>query len=207
MKKRIKKIKYLKTKVSKKNLLYINILFIIFAILEIKAITLSIFPNNSLNLNLAEVDANYDKEKSQQNNTEDNNNATNISYQEDNSWNWPASSSYYISSNYNSGHPAIDIVSTNGDYNIYAAYGGVIVTNSYKWDGGNYLVLKQDNGYYSLYCHLSQKLVNEGERVEKGQLIGIMGRTGLATGVHLHYSIWNGYPYHHSSSINPLNFY
>lgn len=68
-------------------------------------------------------------------------------------------------------------------------------------------MLKQDNGYYSLYCHLSDKKVNEGDRVNKGQVIGTMGRTGLATGVHLHFSIWSGYPYQHSKSINPLNFY
>ena len=49
--------------------------------------------------------------------------------------------------------------------------------------------------------------VKEGDKVSKGQVIGIMGRSGLASGVHLHYSIWDGYPYYGGHSINPLNFY
>ena len=85
-------------------------------------------------------------------------------------------------------------------------YIGVVVTNSYKFDNGNYLVIKQDNGYHTLYAHLSKKLVNEGDKVSKGQLIGIMGQTGYATGVHLHFAVWEGYPYQ-SNSVNPLNFY
>ena len=123
----------------------------------------------------------------------------------DTSWAFPTTTNYYISNNYNNYHPAIDIV-TNGDFNVYSAYAGVVVTNSYKYDNGNYLVIKQDNGYYVLYAHLSQKLVDQNSKVEKGQLIGIMGKTGFATGIHLHFSVWNGYPYN-SSHVNPLSFY
>lgn len=157
--------------------------------------------DNSLNLNLAEVDTYYNNSSSLDKD------ATEMSYQKDLSWGWPASNDYSLTSYYTSSHPAIDIVPKNGDYNIYAASSGVVITSAYKWDGGNYYVIKQDNGYYTLYCHLAQKIVNEGDRVEKGQIIGIMGRTGLATGVHLHYSIWDGYPYYGGHSINPLNFY
>ena len=57
-----------------------------------------------------------------------------------------------------------------------------------------------------MYAHLSQKLVTQGQRVEKGQLIGVMGSTGFATGVHLHFAVWEGYP-HQSKSVNPLSFY
>ena len=195
----------LKNKGMKINILCAIILIFTGVFLEFKAIIFTLFQDNSLNLNLTEVNTSYDDEEKEEIDQE-NTKIEYVSYQ-DNTWHLPASSNYYISSTYSSSHPAIDIVPTNGDYNIYAAYGGVIVTNSYKWDGGNYLVLKQDNGYYTLYCHLSEKLVQTGQRVEKGQVIGIMGRTGLATGVHLHYSVWNGYPYQNSSSFNPLNFY
>lgn len=156
---------------------------------------------NSLNLNLAEVDTYYNNSSSMDKDSSE------LAYHKDLSWGWPAASEYYLSTYYSSSHPAIDIVPTNGDYNIYAASSGTVVTSTYKWDGGNYYVIKQDNGYYSLYCHLSQKIVKEGDKVSKGQVIGIMGRSGLATGVHLHYSIWDGYPYYGGHSINPLNFY
>ena len=170
-------------------------------ILETKA-TLSILFNPAyigMNLNVKEVDTSYDNEETNQ--------PVQIAYQPDTSWGWPTTSNYSITSVYSNNHPAIDIISNDGNLNIYAASSGEIVTDSYKWDGGNYLVLQQDNGYYTLYCHLASKLVTTGQRVEKGQVIGIMGRTGYATGVHLHYSVWNGYPYYGSSHINPWNFY
>ena len=54
-----------------------------------------------------------------------------------------------------------------------------------------------------MYAHLSQKLVTQGQRVEKGQLIGVMGSTGFATGVHLHFSVWEGYPHQSRQTGNP----
>lgn len=152
------------------------------------------FEERELNLNLKEIDTYY----------ENNNSIEYISYI-DTTWAWPTDNNYYISNSYSHYHPAIDIV-TNANLNIYASYQGEVITNSYKYDNGNYLVIKQNNGYYVMYAHLSQKLVNVGDKIQKGQLIGIMGRTGYATGTHLHFSVWDGYP-HHSNSINPLSFY
>lgn len=172
-------------------------------ILELKATVSNVLLSNNLNLNISEINTDYEEKKEEASQPA----ANDVAYQVDTSWAWPATTSYYISTPYSRGHAAIDIVPRNGDYNIRAASSGVIVTNSWKWDNGNYLVLRQDNGYYTMYAHLSQKLVSEGQRVEKGQVIGIMGRTGRATGVHLHYSVWNGYPYRGSSPINPFGFY
>lgn len=152
------------------------------------------FMNNNLNLNLSEIDTLYENSDSYDL----------ISYV-DTSWAWPTDNDFYLTSTYSNYHPAIDIVSRN-DRNIYSAYNGEVITNSYKFDNGNYLVIKQDNGYYIMYAHLSQKLVTQGQRVEKGQLIGVMGSTGFATGVHLHFAVWEGYP-HRSKSVNPLSFY
>lgn len=176
-------------------------------ILELKATISNVLLSNNINLNISEINTAYEEEKPENSNNSSNNQGTDIAYHVDTSWAWPASSSYYISSSYRKGHGAIDIVPRNGDYNIRAASSGVIVTSSWKWDNGNYYILKQDNGYYTMYAHLSQKSVSQGQRVEKGQVIGVMGKTGLATGVHLHFSVWNGYPYQGSSTINPLNFY
>lgn len=172
------------------------------------ALSVDILNVDAMNLNFMEVDTSYDKkEKVVEEKKEET--VTPVPMQNiiDTSWGWPTSLNYGITTQYHSGHPAIDIIVYDGNYNIYSASSGVVVTDAYKWDGGNYLVIQQDNGYYALYCHLSDKTVGLNQRIEKGQIIGHMGSTGLATGVHLHYSIWNGYPYHGSSSINPWTFY
>lgn len=152
--------------------------------------------NNNLNLNIKEYDTNYGGSGYDDN-------ITTIAYT-DNLWLWPTDKDYYLTSTYSYYHPAIDIISNN--HNIYSSFNGTVVTNSYKSDNGNYLVIKQDNGYYVLYAHLSQKLVSTNQKVKKGQLIGIMGATGNATGIHLHFSVWDKYPYQ-SKSIDPLSFY
>ncbi|MCI8346924.1 MAG: M23 family metallopeptidase [Bacilli bacterium] len=148
----------------------------------------------NFNLNLKEIDTYY----------ENNSSIEYISYV-DTSWRWPTDCHYNITNHYQTYHPAVDIVTTS-DLHVYSAYSGEVITDSYKYDNGNYLVIKQDNNYYVLYAHLSQKLVHTGEKVEKGQVIGIMGNTGMATGIHLHFSVWEGYP-HNSKSINPFEFY
>ena len=210
----------IKKKVMKINLLLGIILLSTGLILELnigipEVLSINSIKKNTINLNMVEVDTTYDtvdvasKEEKLETKAMEVTPAqvVPVANKIDTSWGWPTSPNYYITTYYSGGHPAIDIVTSDGNLNIYAASSGVIVTDSYKWDGGNYLVLKQDNGYYSLYCHLAAKSVTTNQRVEKGQVIGTMGRTGLATGVHLHYSIWNGYPYINSSSFNPFNFY
>ena len=60
-----------------------------------------------------------------------------------------------------------------------------------------------------MYAHLCTgcRYVSEGQTVYKGQVIGGMGRTGAATGVHLHFSIWTGYPYRGGRALNAMQFY
>jgi len=57
-----------------------------------------------------------------------------------------------------------------------------------------------------MYAHLASVNVSVGQRVSKGQVIAGMGRSGLATGVHLHFSLWNAYPYK-GRSLNPFSLY
>jgi murein DD-endopeptidase MepM/ murein hydrolase activator NlpD len=77
---------------------------------------------------------------------------------------------------------------------VYSANSGVVIESSDGWNSGygNYIIIKHQNGSYSLYGHLSLRLVEIGDEVEKGELIGYVGNTGYTigpTGCHLHFEI------------------
>ena len=76
------------------------------------------------------------------------------------------------------------VVSCRNDYNKTDKTG-----NSY----GNYVKIKHDNGYYTMYGHLKYNSVEVkvGDRVTKGQVIGFMGNTGHSNGAHLHWEVRN----------------
>ena len=59
------------------------------------------------------------------------------------------------------------------------------------WEWGNYVSVAGDDGYTYYLCHLSERRVNQGERVRAGQIIGIEGSTGRSTGSHLHFEVRN----------------
>ena len=127
-------------------------------------------------------------------------------------WGWPATCSSVSSPfGYRWGtlHDAIDIAGCGYGSNIFAANDGVVVQSSYKYDNGEFITIDHGNGYYSLYAHMvsGSRRVKVGDYVVKGQVIGSMGRTGAATGVHIHFAIWKGYPYRGGTPLNPLAFY
>lgn len=99
-------------------------------------------------------------------------------------------------------HNGIDIANDWGTP-IYAAAAGEVVVAG--WGGlGWYVVIDHGNGFRTEYGHMASKpLVVEGEHVERGERIGLMGRTygsgGYATGVHLHFSVR-----HRGVYIDPL---
>ena len=91
---------------------------------------------------------------------------------------------------------------------ILAAEDGVVVNmgnqDNYCYRGayGKFIVVKHNNGLTTLYAHLSGQAVKVGEEVKRGQLIGYMGRTGLATGPHLHFVVYASATY----SVKQSNF-
>ena len=105
-----------------------------------------------------------------------------------------------LTQGYYSGHYAYDIADRNKPA-IVAVSDGSVTTSSYGWNGGygNYVIIDHGNGYKSLYAHLEEIYVYEGEYVSIGQAIGKMGNTGRvygATGIHLHFEIsYNGYKF------------
>lgn len=88
-------------------------------------------------------------------------------------------------------HHGVDISSqdkTNAP--IIAARSGVITDAYYHRGGyGNLIIIDHGDGVETYYAHLSKLLAKEGQKVEEGELLGYMGRTGNATGYHLHFEI------------------
>lgn len=128
-------------------------------------------------------------------------------------WAWPTNSPYVITSPYayrwGTLHDGIDISGTGLGSPIYAALDGVVVQARYGGivgsSAGYNVVIKHANGYYTVYAHMrKQPSVKAGETVKRGQKIGEMGATGTAYGVHLHFGVFDGEPYHGGKSFNPM---
>ncbi len=110
---------------------------------------------------------------------------------------WPTNKRY-ITQYFSYYHPAIDIAIESP---IYAIDSGVIIGAGWRPGGfGNAVEIDHGNGFKSLYAHFSDIYVSVGDRVTKGQSIGMMGTTGRSTGVHLHLMISQNGQY-----IDPLS--
>jgi len=74
-----------------------------------------------------------------------------------------------------------------------------------QYGTGCFVRIKHDKGLYTLYYHLKDNsiCVNVGDKVKKGQKIGIIGTTGKSTGIHLHFQIDKG---NNKTSINPYDY-
>jgi hypothetical protein len=84
---------------------------------------------------------------------------------------------------------------------VYATANGVVSFSQRESGYGNLVVIDHGNGYKTKYGHLNRILVNRGELVKRFELIGYMGSTGTATGVHVHYEVVR-----EGGAINPERF-
>jgi len=97
-------------------------------------------------------------------------------------------------------HPGLDIAANFGTAIVAPARGRVV------WAGpkgalGNAVVIDHGHGIESFFGHTEKILVHRGEKVERGQELGLVGSTGRSTGPHVHYTIEvNGRP------VNPMNY-
>ncbi len=85
-------------------------------------------------------------------------------------------------------HAGLDMAGSTGEP-IYAAAAGVVGVAGRSGGYGNLVELEHGRGMATRYGHLSKILVQPGESVKQGQLIGRMGSTGRSTGTHLHYEV------------------
>lgn len=143
-------------------------------------------------------------------------------------WAWPTIRPYTITSYYSwrwgEFHDAIDIYASHGSP-LYAANNGTVykvgtgcVVGNYSCNGrqGNFVIINHNiGGYYTIYMHMKDIYVSQGQTVARGQKIGTLGNTGNVyprptssnpySGTHLHFSVRKGAPY--GASINPLSLY
>lgn len=88
-------------------------------------------------------------------------------------------------------HRGIDIVPTSANREVKASEHGVV----FLVDGahpayGKYVIIDHGEGVYSMYAHLERIYTPKGTVVEKGDVIGLMGSTGISTGPHLHFEVF-----------------
>ncbi len=140
-------------------------------------------------------------------------------------WDWPTDGGYTITSNYGyrthpvTGergdlHSGIDIALPYGS-NVYAANNGVVAIVVFSTTRscygmlsyGIYVVINHNNGYSTLYAHLSNAYVKVGQTVERGTIIGKIGMTGCASGPHLHFGLYVGIAYKGGYPVNPWSMY
>ena len=85
---------------------------------------------------------------------------------------------------------------------IHAPADGIVKRAYYAGGFGNHIKLDHENGYTTLFAHLSKIKVKHGQKVSRGEIIGLTGNTGRSTAPHLHYEI-----HHYGESKNPLDYF
>lgn len=85
-------------------------------------------------------------------------------------------------------HYGIDFNARSGTP-IYATGAGVVVRSEYSRTYGNVVTIDHGYGFKSLYAHMSKILAKKGQRVKRGEKIGLVGSTGRSVGPHCHYEV------------------
>lgn len=97
-------------------------------------------------------------------------------------------------------HQGVDL-SANSGTPIVASRGGTVTVATYGNSAGYYVTINHGDGYSSIYMHMSNFVVSAGQKVNQGQTIGYVGKSGVASGYHLHFGIaYNG------AYVNPCSY-
>lgn len=96
-------------------------------------------------------------------------------------------------------HSGIDMATYQGAP-IYAALAGTVISAKYDNVYGNCVQVRHHSGYVTLYAHMSQILVKQGQYVTTETVLGKVGSTGMSTGPHLHFTVFKNW-----KTVNPIN--
>ena len=99
-------------------------------------------------------------------------------------------------------HWGLDFTADEGT-NVYSTGNGVVLDLEQNlWGYGNCIIIDHGFGYVSRYAHLSAFKVKKGDKIVRGQIIGLVGSTGKSTAPHLHYEIEKN-----GKKIDPIHFF
>lgn len=130
-----------------------------------------------------------------------------VQAEEKGSWVWPLKEEGTITSSFgdrDGEHHGLDIAARPGTP-VTAVKNGVVKKSYYSGSYGNVIFILHNNGYETVYAHLSHRLAGKGENVKEGQVIGKVGNTGHSTGSHLHFEVHNGlWNIDKSNAVDPL---
>jgi len=98
-------------------------------------------------------------------------------------------------------HGGIDIVAKQGTP-IKASASGLVVFSGWTYEMGNLIIIHHGDGYFTHYGHNQQNFKYQLDIVKRGEVIGLVGDTGISSGPHLHFEIWKD-----KQSIDPLNYF
>ena len=101
----------------------------------------------------------------------------------------------------NSNHNGIDIAAKEGEP-ILAAATGVVVFSGWTYENGNVIILYHGDGYFTHYGHNKINFFEQLDMVNVGDVIGLVGDTGVSTGPHLHFEVWKEF-----TPLDPLAFF
>ncbi len=106
---------------------------------------------------------------------------------------WPVPNFYKVSSSFGQRgrkhHDGIDIPAPKGTPIISVDAGVVIYSDNGIRGYGNMIVVSHGDDIFTVYAHNSKNKVDKGDKVKKGEVIGLIGNTGRSTGPHLHFEI------------------
>ena len=104
-------------------------------------------------------------------------------------------------------HAGFDVGGGGVNHNIYATTSGTVTASDYVAGWGNRVVIEHSSdNYHSLYAHLSSQNVSQGDTVNAGDLIGVMGTTGASASIHLHYELSETGAFNDGNTIDPKNY-
>jgi murein DD-endopeptidase MepM/ murein hydrolase activator NlpD len=97
-------------------------------------------------------------------------------------------------------HEGVDLARPEGAP-VYTTAAGVVLYAGWAKGYGNLVILDHQNGFYTYYAHNSVLKVEEGQHVDRGEVIALVGSTGRSTSPHLHYEVRRG-----RQAENPLEY-